>query len=384
MSIELTPVGVACNLSCDYCYQNQMREAGNITQGYNFEKMKAGLEREGGQFSIFGGEALLTPLPILEEIFAYGLERFGSNSIQSNGTLITDEHIVLFQRYKVHVGLSLDGPDELNDSRWAGTLEKTRAATHASFVALHKLLKVKIVPSIITTLYRGNAVGERLWRLMQWFTTLNKLGIRSMRIHLLEVENDRVRSTMALTNEENTAALLSLYHFQKMHPGIDFDIFNDMRKLLMAEDQQVTCIWNACDPYTTAAVRGVNGQGESSNCGRMNKEGVDWRKADVVSHDRQVALYHTPQEELGCQGCRFFFACKGQCPGTAQDGDWRNRSEHCASWMALFERMEADLIQEGRVPLSKQPELRQRVDAVMLRFWESGKNISIHEALQSV
>ncbi len=35
--------------------------------------------------------------------------------------------------------------------------------------------------------------------------------------------------------------------------------------------------------------------------------------------------------------------CKGQCPGTAIDRDWRNRSEHCAVWKALF----ADLSRSG-------------------------------------
>lgn len=383
MTTELTPSGVACNLACTYCYQNQMREAGNVSGGANFEKMKAGLERENTAFTVFGGEALLTPLPQLEEIFAYGLQRFGSNGVQSNGVLITDAHVALFKKYKVFVGLSLDGPGPLNDSRWAGSLEKTREATVASFQGLDRLLRAGIKPSIIVTLYRGNAVGDRLWQLMAWFRELEALGLLNVRLHLLEVESDAVRGAMALTVEENLTALLRLYEFQAT-TKVRFDLFAEMARLLMGDDANTTCIWNACDTYTTAAVRGVNGQGESSNCGRTNKEGVDWRKADRPGFERQVALYHTPQEDLGCAGCRFFFACKGQCPGTAEAGDWRNRSEHCGIWMGMFKRIEADLIGIGKTPLSQMDDLRMRADALMLRYWERGENLSVTAALHAL
>ena len=82
--------------------------------------MKAALERAGSHFTIFGGEPLLVPEHVLEELWAFGLERFGTNGIQTNGTLINDRHIALFKKYKVYVGISVDGPDDLNDVRWAG------------------------------------------------------------------------------------------------------------------------------------------------------------------------------------------------------------------------------------------------------------------------
>ena len=47
--------------------------------------------------------------------------------------------------------------------------------------------------------------------------------------------------------------------------------------------------------------------------------------------------------------------CKGQCPGTALEGDWRNRSEHCSIWMYLFATLENQLIREGQAPLSIHP-----------------------------
>ena len=55
MTIELEPVGVMCNLSCPYCYEHPMRDAGNFRQKtYSVEKMLDGLAKEGGNFTLFG------------------------------------------------------------------------------------------------------------------------------------------------------------------------------------------------------------------------------------------------------------------------------------------------------------------------------------------
>src|SRR5262245_41911129 len=108
MTVEVTPLGIACNLSCTYCYQTPMRDAGNLGAGqYDREAMKDAIRRTGQAFTVFGGEPLLVPLPDLEELFRFGLEAYTArlaqnakqnqqpNGIQTNGALITDEHIAL-------------------------------------------------------------------------------------------------------------------------------------------------------------------------------------------------------------------------------------------------------------------------------------------------
>jgi len=91
------------------------------------ERMKAAVEREGGPFTLFGGEPLLLPLADLEELFRWGMEEYGHSGIQTNGILISDEHMRLFKTYNVDVGVSIDGPGELNDLRWHVSLERTCA-----------------------------------------------------------------------------------------------------------------------------------------------------------------------------------------------------------------------------------------------------------------
>jgi len=372
MTVELRPLGVKCNIQCRYCYQNPQREAGNLGHPYDLARLKEAIDRAGGPFALFGGEPLLIPERDLERLWSWGLQRHGSNSVQTNGSLINDEHIRMFRAYKVNVGISIDGPGELNDVRWNGTLEKTRAATLRSEQAVERMCREGLRPSLIVTLHRGNASAQRLPVMHRWFRRLEQLGVRSVRLHLLESESEEIRSAYGLTVEENVDALLGLAALQRELPGLEFDLFAEMRRMLLGDDRRTACVWNACDPYTTPAVQGVEGNGERSNCGRTNKDGVDFGKSDATGYERYLALYATPQDAGGCGGCRFFLMCKGQCPGTAIDGDWRNRTEHCGVWKALYAHLEAELVAQGRLPLSLSAE-RERIEAAALDRWRRGR-----------
>ena len=376
VGVEVRPFGVTCNIQCQYCYQNPQRDAGNLLRSYDVDEMMAAIEQEGRPFILFGGEALLMPKPDLERLWAWGYAKYGRNSLQTNGTLIDDDHIRMFKQYGVSLGISIDGPGPLNDVRWGGSLERTRENTARTEAAIDRLLAEGIRPGLIVTLSRSNAVGERLAFLLDWFRELERKGIRSVRIHVLETETEAVRSKYALTPEENLTAMRAFAALGRELTTLKLDLFKDMRNLLRGTDKRVTCIWNACDPYTTSAVRGIEGNGQRSNCGRTNKDGIDFTKADSPGYERYLALYYTPQEAGGCKGCRFFLMCKGQCPGTAIDGDWRNRTEYCHLWKQLFRELEEEMLDRGELPLSADPR-RIDVERDMLETWARGENSTI-------
>ncbi|MGJ5175408.1 radical SAM protein [Bradyrhizobium oligotrophicum] len=376
MGVELRPFGVACNLACTYCYQNPLREAGNLRQSYDMAKMKAALDREGSRFILFGGEPLLMKLADLEELLAYGHARHGGSGVQTNGVLINDAHVALFKRYNVQVGISIDGPDELNDARADRKRAGTRHSTAAVQAAIERLCREHQPPGLIVTLHRGNASAAMLPRMFDWMRELDAAGVRSARLHLLEVDDATTRDTLALSVRENVAAILGFARLQDELKGLRFDLIEEMKRLLSGDERGVSCVWRACDPLATAAVRGIEGNGQSSNCGRTNKDGVDYLKADSSGYERSIALYHTPQAYGGCHGCRFFLMCKGQCPGTAIGGDWRNRTEHCAIWMALFATIENQLIRAGETPLSIHP-LREQREIAALSRWGTQTRVEV-------
>ena len=355
MTLEVRPLGVTCNLACTYCYQNPQRDAGNQRMAYDLEKMKATLARYRKPFSLFGGEPLMMRFEDLEALLAWGFERNGKSSIQTNAVLLEDRHIDLFRRYNVDVGVSIDGPGELNRARRHKVLSKTAEATAKVEDAIERLARQHEAPGLIVTLHRGNATADKLPAMFAWLTDLEKLGVRSARLHLLEVDSPEVRGSLALSPGECIAALNAFLAFETTLTRLRFDIFHEMKELLQGRDDQVSCIWRACDPYSTPAVQGVEGDGTSSNCGRTNKDGIGFIKADTTGFERYLTLQTLPQSQEGCAGCRFFLMCKGQCPGTAVGGDWRRRSEHCAEWKHLFVALERQLILEGVTPLTLQP-----------------------------
>lgn len=383
MGIEVRPLGVRCNIGCQYCYQNPQRDAGNVARGYDLAAILRVLETDPRPFSLFGGEALLVPLADLEVLWAFGVERHGGNTVQTNGTLIGEQHIAAFKRHKVRVGVSIDGPGELNDARWAGTLARTRELTQKTEAAIDRLLAEGLPVSLIVTLHRGNADAAALPRMHAWLTGLAARGLRRARLHTLEVDDPAVGASHALTAEENVAALRSFAALERRLPGLRLDVFTDMKQMLRGRDAEAGCVFRACDTYTTAAVSGVEGDGRRSNCGRTNKDGVDFSKADRAGYERYVALHRTPQRDGGCKDCRFFLMCKGHCPGTAIGGDWRNRSEHCEVHKQLFVDLEYELRAAGEQPLSLHP-LRARVEAAMLGAWARGHNPTVEATLREV
>ncbi|MBZ5715954.1 aKG-HExxH-type peptide beta-hydroxylase [Nannocystis pusilla] len=383
MGIEVRPLGVRCNIGCQYCYQNPQRDAGNVARRYDVPAILRVLAADPRPFSLFGGEALLVPLADLERLWAFGLERHGGNTVQTNGTLIGDEHVAAFKRYKVRVGVSIDGPGELNDARWAGTLARTRELTQKTESAIARLLAEGLPVSLIVTLHRGNATADKLPRMHAWLADLAARGLRAARLHTLEVDDPAVGARYALDADENVAALRSFAALERRVPALKLDVFTDMKQMLRGRDARAGCVFRACDSYTTAAVSGVEGDGQSSNCGRTNKDGVDFTKADRAGYERYVALHRTPQRDGGCKDCRFFLMCKGHCPGTAIDGDWRNRSEHCEVHKRLFVDAEDELRAAGELPLSLHP-LRARVEAGMLAAWARGDNPTVESVVRDV
>ena len=155
-----------------------------------------------------------------------------------------------------------------------------------------------------------------------------------------------------------------------------------MKKLLEADDEDATCIWQGCDPQNTQAVNGIGPEGERYMCERVHKEGVNWSEAPKGGAlIRQLSLAETDFDDGGCKGCRFFLLCKGNCPGTAIDGDWRNRSRDCGLWYALFSRLEMEMRLKAKVPITDRPPKElARMKAVMMRAWEMGIPMTLKRA----
>lgn len=126
--VMLKPVGAVCNLRCDYCYYLEKRHLygrGDVSKISDHLLEEFICEYIAAQttcdvlFTWHGGEPLMLPLSFYRKAVAlqkkYAAGHRISNTIQTNGTLLTDEWCAFFKENNFLVGVSIDGPKEFHD-----------------------------------------------------------------------------------------------------------------------------------------------------------------------------------------------------------------------------------------------------------------------------
>lgn len=126
--IMTKPAGSLCNLACDYCYYTEKSKLYQHTprQIMSDELLEKFIQEYINcqttpeiYFTWHGGETMMRPLEFYKKAVKlqrkYGQGRRIENSIQTNGTLITDEWCRFFREENWLVGVSIDGPQEFHD-----------------------------------------------------------------------------------------------------------------------------------------------------------------------------------------------------------------------------------------------------------------------------
>ena len=354
----------------------------------DFDKVTAAVtaRRDKAGFSLFGGEPLLAPLATLERLWAWGHLQYGQNGVQTGGRPMSEDIYALVRKYNVNLSFSIDGPGECNDARRAGTLAQTREATAHSCAWLERALQDGYANGIIVTLHRMNGSADRLPLLLAWLRKLRHFGLKNVNVHALEL--DGAAHTLALPTTQAINAMVQLWDACR-EASINMAPFDDMLAMLRGKDRwrwsdgtegSVGCTWTACDPMTTPAVQGIEADGSSTMCQRVNKTRTVWTPGKPGPLVRQLVLRATPFEDGGCKGCRQMITCKGQCPGTAIGGDWRKRSNDCGLWKGLLEYLEGWLGEHGEQPVTLLPN-RDEIEQRMVEWWKRGRVVTIADVL---
>ena len=151
------PIGAICNLDCHYCYYLQkealypqtksFRMPDDLLEQYVVQQI-AMTPGDEILFSWHGGEPTILGLDFYRRVV--DLQRTHrpagkriTNSIQTNGVLLTDEWCRFFAAETFAVGLSLDGPQELHD---AYRVTKDGHASHRQVMQGYRLLRQHAVP----------------------------------------------------------------------------------------------------------------------------------------------------------------------------------------------------------------------------------------------
>ena len=126
-NLMIKPIGSLCNLDCHYCYYLDKAEIYHGVQPKMTEQMLENITRQYIEandvpevtFNWHGGEPLIMGLDFYRKALEYQRKFAGKkvihNTIQTNGTLITQEWAEFFHENKFLVGISIDGPADIHD-----------------------------------------------------------------------------------------------------------------------------------------------------------------------------------------------------------------------------------------------------------------------------
>jgi len=128
LHIVAKPIGPACNLDCAYCFY--LEKQALFDSGENFrmsvEVLTAFIHKYVEaqptpvvEFVWQGGEPTLLGVDFFRRVVElqrpFAGRKIIRNSLQTNGTLLTDEWCRFLKRHHFMVGISLDGPKEIHD-----------------------------------------------------------------------------------------------------------------------------------------------------------------------------------------------------------------------------------------------------------------------------
>ena len=127
-SLLIKPASAVCNLDCTYCFYLD-RDADPYKDLPGRLMTLDTLERlvdtylfysyPTATFAFQGGEPTLAGLPSSRNWSSFssttGATASPSPTLQTNGVLLDKHWCQLFQRYNLLIGVSLDGPEEVND-----------------------------------------------------------------------------------------------------------------------------------------------------------------------------------------------------------------------------------------------------------------------------
>lgn len=130
ITILIKPASSACNLKCRYCFYNdvsslrEVKSFGLMTKETAHNLIDKALDfADGGSvnFAFQGGEPTICPLDFFKDFVEYCKSANKKNakvsySLQTNGTLLTDEIAAFYAENDFLVGVSIDGKAELHNA----------------------------------------------------------------------------------------------------------------------------------------------------------------------------------------------------------------------------------------------------------------------------
>ena len=396
-STMLKPAGSACNLDCHYCYYldkavqyggRQAVMSDELLELYIRQYIEAN-EVDTVQFCWHGGEPLLLGIDFyrkameLQQKYADG-KRI-ENTLQTNGTLVDEAWCELFAANNFLVGISLDGPQDIHD---AFRVTKGGRPTFERVMQTIGMFQRSGVEyntlSVVNRLCEGR--GGEIYRFFRDTVHSKYMQFLPAVEHVVDVEG--FHRPLIVSPEREGARLAEWSVTAEGYGRFLCDIFDewvvsDVGRTFVQMFDASLAQWCGVQP-------GVCSMGET--CGDAL---VVEHNGDVYSCDHFVYpeyklgnIAQTPLDEIyrtakrrefglnkrntlptECLRCKFYFACRGECPKHRFDrgADGSPKNSLCEGLKIYFRHVEPymeymrDLLSKQQAPAWVMPFARKRM-----------------------
>jgi uncharacterized protein len=351
-------VSEACNLACDYCYYSSCGgqpgkiEKIDIIMLEKFIKEYMDISNGVASFAWQGGEPLLAGLDFFKQV-VYLQAKYApkntiiSNSLQTNATLITEEWASFFKQYNFLIGVSLDGPKEINDARRVngqgiGSFDRVMRG-------INHLRNANVDFNILTVIHEGN-VG-RAKKLMAFYQTEGFSHVQFIPCMDFRAQEPNKPGQYLIKPEQYGQFLCEAFDvwYNDGNPKRSVRFFDNILSVYLHREAEL-CVHRQSCPKTLI----LEQNGDAYPCDFYIND--EFRLGNVVQ-DSLINILNSPKYEdfLGlkpnlpdkCRECKFLHLCHGGCPRNRtwnQADDIVNPDYFCESYLQLYnyghERME--------------------------------------------
>lgn len=370
------PTGPICNLDCSYCFflskealypGDRFRMSDDVLAAYLGQLLASHPDGEvtvawqGGEPTLMGVDFFRRSVELVEELRRPGQQV--QHTIQTNGTLLTDEWCALLARHRFLVGLSIDGPPALHD---AYRVDKRGEPTSAKVLEGLRLLQAHdVAVNVLCTVNRANQ--DHPLEVYRYFR--DDLGLRHVQfIPIVERDNDtgfQEGDTVTDRSVEPGAwgAFLTAVFDEWVVRDVG-DVFVQMFDAALASWlglPSTVCIFRE----TCGDALALEHNGDLYSCDHFVEPAhllgnvLDTPMVELVASPQQVAFGRAKADTLPgqCRRCPVRFACNGECPKNrflaSVEGD-PGLNYLCAGYYEFFThidgsmRLMAELVRSGR------------------------------------
>ncbi len=341
-SLLIKPASAICNLDCEYCFYLD-READPYSALPGRRMTLDTLERlvdsylfysyPNSTFAFQGGEPTLAGLKFFEKLVEFQ-QRYGrggqsvSNALQTNGILLDKNWCRLFRQYQWLIGVSLDGPEEIND-RFRFHKDK-RGTWKRVMKSVELMQKEKVDFNILCVLSQANVDKAR-----ELYAFYKRIGVD------------------AITPQQYGRFLVEMFEaWWPDRQAMRIRCFDNIAEAVAGHKPGTCTMHESCDSYVVVEYNGDIYPCDffvESNWKLGNVNADTWREIAR----RQQRFSFAGKKSIAhpeCQACEYQSLCHGGCP-KFRHGPHRNFEDldyFCESYKMIFAKSVEPLAQEIR------------------------------------